>query len=297
MKKFALLLVLLLLLCVQTTFAVEITKIAFLRGSIIYVKDMKTGVEKRVGKGSYPNISPDGTMITYSVDGVAPNKDMTREIRVADLNTGRVTEFESLKHYLCYGSVWSPDSKKLAFGLFKNSRWEAVVMNYQTRDWKIVTQKVNTSLGVSSTTWSADSNSVLTQDLDSIYILNLRGDLLKKLSVSDIVDDISYISSSTTYVLSVDGKSLIFDTDQLPDDKRAPMIWAYDLSTKKRKQISSKTFGAMHPVVLPDDEIVFTGFPLTRRRGSSGIYKMKTDGTQVQLLVANADEGTVAIER
>jgi Tol biopolymer transport system component len=67
MKNLPVVLVLLLLLSVQTTLAADISKVAFLRGSFIYVKDIKTGVEKRIAKGSYPSISPDGTMIAYSL--------------------------------------------------------------------------------------------------------------------------------------------------------------------------------------------------------------------------------------
>src|SRR5215204_2229035 len=108
---------LLLILCMfaaAVAQAATISKVAFTRGGFIYVKDMQSGIEKRIAKGSYPSISPDGTSLAYSHDGVAANKDMTREIRTVDLSSGRVTEFESLKQYLCYGAVWSPDSKKLA---------------------------------------------------------------------------------------------------------------------------------------------------------------------------------------
>lgn len=276
----------------------KISKVAFARGGIIYVKDMKTGVEKRIAKGSYPSISPDGTRVAYSIDGVARNKDMTREIRVMDIATGRVTEFPTLKKYLCYGTTWSPDSKMIAFGLFRNSRWEAVVMNVDTQDWRIVSQNLKTTVGVSMTTWSADSKSVLTQDLDVVYQVNFNGDVIRKFSVNDVVDDISYVSSATTYLLSPDGNSLIFDTDELPDDKRRSMIWTYDLRTKTRKQISPRTLSAEGPVLLPSgDEFVFTGVLVARRRAAPGIYRMRRDGTGVELLVANAEQGSAAVER
>ncbi len=296
MKRLGLLLILS-LFAVQLVQASTISKVAFSRGAFIYVKDMKSGLEKRVAKGTYPSISADGASLVYSHDGVAPNKDMTREIRVVDVNTGKVTEFESLKKYLCYGAVWSPDSTKLALSLFKDSRWHAVVIDVQSRNWKIVSERVNTSMGVSSITWASDSNSILAQDLDNIYRLGLDGQLMGKFVVSEVVDDTSFVSSGTTYVLSSDGQTLFFDTEQPPGERRPPMVWRYDLATKTRKQLSPKTLSAGHPVLLPSgDEIVFTGVSLQRKGSQPGVYRMKTDGTGVQLLVANADFGSVAVE-
>jgi Tol biopolymer transport system component len=284
-------------LTLQSGAPAKISKVCFSRGGFIYVKDMKSGIEKRIAKGTYPSISPDGSRVAYSVDGATRNGDMTREIRVVDLATGRVAEFESLKSYLCYGTVWSPDSTKIAFGLFKDNRWHAVVLDVKSGDWRILTEKVNTSIGVSSTTWGADSKSILTQDLDNVYQISLAGDLQRKFGVSEIVDDISYVSSSTTYLLANGGGAVVFDTDELPDDKRPPMIWHYDLTSKTRKRLSPKNLAAYHPVLLPSgDELVFTAVSLARRKSAPAIYRMRMDGTNLQLVVANAEDGTVAVE-
>jgi len=285
-------------LTLQAGAPAKISKVCFSRGGFIYVKDMNSGVEKRIAKGTYPHISADGSRVAYSVDGATRNGAMTREIRVVDLATGRAAEFQSLKRYLCYGTVWSPDSTKIAFGLFKDSRWHAAVLDVKSGDWRILTEKVNTSIGVSSTTWSADSKSILTQDLDNVYQINLAGELQRKFGVSELVDDISYVSSSTTYVISRGGTSIFFDTEQLPDDKRSPMIWQYDLTSKTRMRLSPKNLAAYHPVLLPSgDELVFTAVSLARRKSQPGIYRMNTDGTGAQLLVANAEDGTVVIEQ
>jgi Tol biopolymer transport system component len=286
------------LLTFQSAQPAKISKVAFARGGFVYVKDFKTGIEKRIAKGSYPSISPDGTRVAFSVDGVTSNKDMSREIRLVDLATGRVTEFDSLKKYLCYGTVWSPDSKMLAFGLYQSGKWQAVVLDVETREWRIVSQKINTSLGVSATTWSADSKSILTQDLDNVYQVKLDSAVVRKFPVSEIADDISYVSSATTYVLAPDGNSLIFDTEELPGESRRSRIWEFDLRSKTRKQISPPSIAASGPSLLPSgEEIVFTGVLLARRRGLPAIYRMRRDGTRAELLVANADQGSVAIEK
>jgi len=83
-------------LTLQSGAPAKISKVCFSRSGFIYVKDMKSGVEKRIAKGTYPSISPDGSRVAYSVDGATRNGDMTREIRVVDLATGRVAEFDPL---------------------------------------------------------------------------------------------------------------------------------------------------------------------------------------------------------
>lgn len=290
------LLSLILLFLPQATPAASITKVCFARGEFIYVKDLKTGLEKRVAKGSYPSISPDGRMVAYSVDNTS-GSNMTREIRLVDLQTGKVTSFDSLKPYLCYEAIWSPDGKRIAFALFKDSHWHVTVLDVDTGDWKILSEKISATTGMSVNSWTADSSSVLGQDLDFIYQFSLNGEVLRKISVSDIVDDISYVSSATTFALSPDGKSLVFDTEVLPDDPRPPMIWVYDMQNKARKRISPKSLGALNPLLVTSgEEIIFTGVGLSKgRKQRPGVYRMRRDGTQVQLLVANAEQGSVAL--
>lgn len=296
MHLIPLLLSLSLALAIQTAPAGPITKVCFTRGEFIYLKDMKTGLERRIVKGSYPNLSPDGKTLAISVDQETRSRVLSREIKLIDLATGKVTDFVSLKKYLCYGAVWAPDGKKIAFGLFKDNQWVVAMMDVESRDWRVLTENLNKVVGVSVNSWTSDSKSLFCQDLDNIYQIGIDGAVLKKIPVADVVDDISYISSLTKFSLSSDGRSLLFDTGEQPDDPRPPMVWIYDLQTRTRKRISGKTLGAYNPQWSPSgDEIIFTAVPLAKgRKNIPAIYRMRKDGTQVQLLVANAELGSVA---
>jgi Tol biopolymer transport system component len=279
----------------------SISKICFTRGEFIYLKDMKTGLVKRVVKGSYPSLAPDGRTLAFSVDnltGAQPGKEISREIKLIDLESNKVTSFDSLKNFLCYQVTWSPDGSKVAFGLFKDHRWDLAVMDPATRAWHLVTEKLPTNAaGYSFNSWTADSQSIIGQDLDNIYQVDLEGKLLKKLAVADVVDDVSYVSSTTRFSMSADGRTLLFDTQDQPDDPRLPMIWLYDLEKKTRVRVTPKTLAGYDPQWLPSgDEIIFTG-RAPGRRTMPGIYGIRKDGTRLELLVPNGESATFALSR
>src|SRR6266496_1136348 len=282
-------------LAVQTPLATQISRICFSRGDFIYLKDVKTGLVKRLAKGSYPSLSPDGQTLAFSTDNLASGtaKSISREIKLMDLQSNKLTSFDTLKSFLCYGAIWSPDGSKLAFSVRKGERWEVGVMDAASRDWHIITDKVPGSIGVSLNSWTGDSKSILCQDLDNIYQVGLDGSQIRKIPAVDVVDDLSYISSLTKFSLSSDGRFLLFDTQDLPDEPRPPTVWIYDLEKRSRLRLTPKTLAGYHPQWLPDgDEIVFTGTAWTRaRKGAPGIYLIRKDGTHLELLVANAEEG------
>jgi len=290
------LLALILALAFQTTPANLISKVSFTRGEYIFVKDMKTGLEKQLVKGSYPALSPDGATLAYSIDNLdSSSKDMSREIKLLDLATGKVTGIPSLEKYLAYGGSWSPDGSKLAFNVLVDKQWEVGVMDANTHEWQAVTKPLSKNLGVYSATWTTDSKTIICHDLDKVYQVNLNGQIVKAIATSDVVDDISYISSATTFLMSSDGRYLVFDTETHPGETRIPMLWLYDLQLKKRTKISSALFQSSGPQWLgSDDEIVFSG-KVIGRRNSPGVYRMKRDGTHQSNVVANADQFSAAV--
>lgn len=277
--------------------ATPIAKVCFSRGEYIFVKDMKTGVEKRLVKGSYPGLSPNGRMVAFSVDNLmGQSEPMSREIKLLDLDTGKVSGFPSLGKFLCYGALWSPDGSKLAFSIFQNSNWEIAVMDANNFEWNVITKKLRKSVGVSLNSWTHDGRSILCQDLDQIYQIGLNGEVLKTIPTSEVVDDISYISSGTVFQLSADGRYLLFDTDTLPDDRRLPMLWIYDLQLQKRTKINTGRLGAFGPQWLGgDDEILFTGKSYASRSSRPNTYRARRDGTGLSLIVANAEQPTAAL--
>jgi len=278
-----------------------LSRICFARGEYIYSKDMKTGVTKRVGKGSYPNLSPDGRQLAFSIDNLTREPDskiISREIVVLNLETNKLTSFDSLKSYLCYLPIWSPDGTQLAFSILSGERWQAGVMEIATGKWEILSDKLPANGGVSLCSWTADNQSILVQDLDNIFQVDLNGKLLRKISFAEVVDDVSYTSSLTRFSLSPSGRYLLFDTGNLPDEPRLPIVWIYDLETHKRTRISPKTLSAYNPQWLPSgEEIIFAATPARSKRNTPAVYRIRRDGTLLELLIPNAEQPTFAVSR
>lgn len=274
----------------QLTPAKQISRVAFNRGEYIFVKDMKTGVEKRLVKGSYPALSPDGATLAFSVDNLeGSDRDMSRQIKLLDLGTGKITGLPALARYLCYGGVWSPDGSKLAFNIMVDKQWEVGISD-EAHQLQVPTKSISKNLGVYLSGWTSDSKTITCHDLDKVYQVDLNGSVVKTVATSEVVDDISFISSATTFLLSGDGRYLLFDTETQPGESRMPMLWVYDLQLKKRTRISPARLQASGPQWLgSDDEIVFYGKAPTRG-ARPGAYRMKRDGTQMSLVVANVEQ-------
>lgn len=294
MKARVLLLVLIVLVSTHVTSA-AISRIAFVRGSYIFLKDQKTGVIKRLVKGYYPSLSPDGKTLAFSIDSDV-GRDLARQIQLLDLDTGKIKSFASLKGHLCFEPLWAPDGSKLAFHIFATDNWNVGVIDPANGEWSVISKAANPKYGVYLTSWTADSKSILCHDLDMLYQIDLDGDVIRKIPVNDIVDDPGYVSSSTMFSLSPDGKLLLFDTDELPDDPRTAAVWIYDLEQRTRKRLTAKNFAGLNPQWLSSGtEIVFTGSQWRRgRHVVDGIYKMKVGQTQRVLLVPNASQATFA---
>ena len=252
-------------------------------------------LEKRLVKGSYPALSPDARTLAFSVDGVnTTTKDMSREIKFLDLSTGKVSGVPSLEKFLCYGGVWSPDGGMFAFSMLVDKQWEVGVLDVQTQKWQVLTKQLSKSLGVYSSTWTPDSKTVVCHDLDKIFQVDLKGNIVKTIVANEVVDDITFISSATTFLLSSDGRYLLFDTETQPGESRIPMLWLYDLQLKKRTRISPARLRSSSPQWLGSgDEIVFSGMA-SGKGARPNVYRMKSDGTQMSLVVGNVDQFSAA---
>jgi TolB protein len=91
-------------------------KIAYDRNGKIFVADLDGTHSKKIAEGDWPEISPDGTRVAFNTAGEAKNRPgPERHIAIADVASGKFTVVPNIPSDNCYGPVWSPDGKQLAF--------------------------------------------------------------------------------------------------------------------------------------------------------------------------------------
>ena len=141
------------------------------KGTCVYsVADKR---EMEVVRGvSDPCLSPDGTKLAYT----ANTKDGGRIIKVIDINT-KVKTILNTQSNNCYGAVWSPDGKYIAYNVFDaaKSKWSiAVIDAANTMPPNVLTEQLEQSY---MPTWLADSKSVVVQNMDNVFVFDLSGNI------------------------------------------------------------------------------------------------------------------------
>lgn len=148
-----------------------------------------------------PDISPDGTKIVY-VKGLFGNA----QIWVMDADGSNATAIKTDGDN--FGSVWSPDGKKIAFE--DQDAWDISVMDADGSNEKNLTQ--SSSYSESDPAWSPDGNKIVyvketntfdgSKD-DNLAIINSDGSDSKLLTQND-----NYTDSNPSW--SPDGSKIVF---------------------------------------------------------------------------------------
>lgn len=172
------------------------------KGTCVYsVADKKEIV---VVRGvSDPCLSPDGTKLAYTYN----TQDGGRGIKVIDINTKKKTILNT-KSDNCYGPVWSPDGKMIAYNVFdtQKSNWDIAVIDTGNTGFKVITHKLQQCYAPA---WSYNNKSIMVQDLDNVYVFDLSGNIINTYAVSAMTKTLGP-SSSDRFIPSDDGKKIVF---------------------------------------------------------------------------------------
>lgn len=247
------------------------------KGICVYSIAGKT--EVLVTQGHDPCISPDGTKLAYTVY----SKNGNRTIGIIDLTTKQ----KSLLHtnsYNCYGPVWSPDGDYIAYNVFdeQKANWSIAVINIADGLPRVITKKQEQCY---SPAWSNDSKSVITQDLDDIFVFDLGGNIINKYKVTDVVKGMG-LSSTDRVLLSPEGRKMIYscDVDEPGYDGPPSAAFVYDIDNKTSVRLSPKGYYATG-VWLQGGKVLFTGGKIQSM--VSNVYVVGLDGKNLKLLFAN----------
>jgi len=287
----------LLLLFSSTLFAADAPrKIAFGRGSAVWVANLDGSAARKVATGSWPDISPDGTRLAYTVD--EPSKsEARRHVAVVDLGTGKTTILKDVPSNNCYGSWWSPDGSKLVFNIWTDNDWHIGLINADGTGFRYLKKATEKGHSLYPQCWARDGQSIFAQDLDAIYQLGVDGEVQKKWPLKPLIAD-GDMNSGSRMSLSPDGRTLLVEVDQNEEPARKdwdgpqPAIWSIDLAAGKAVRLTGRTIFAWEPRWMSDTEFLCTNQPVGEKEPS--IYRASADGKSLKPVLKNARTPSVS---
>jgi TolB protein len=273
-------------------------KIAYDRTGKIFVADVDGTHSKKIAEGSWPEISPDGTRVTFNTEGDAKNHPgPERHIAIADVASGKVTVVPNIPSDNCFGPVWSPDGKQLAFSIMTDNAWHLGLVNADGSAFRLVKNAELKPDAFGAPEWARDGKSIFCHDLDNIYHIDLDGNVLKKWELSKILADAS-MNSGCRLSVSPDGNSLLMDVDCGSEHERKnwdgpqPAVERLDLTADKAVRISGKDDYVWQPFWLTANE--FLCIMQKESENQASIYRMSLDGKNPKLVVKHARTPTAS---
>jgi TolB protein len=264
-------------------------KIAYEQDEKIFVANADGTHAKKIADGALPEISPDGTRIAFNTEGDAKNRPgPERHIAIADIASGKVTVLPNIPSDNCFGPVWSPDGKRLAFSIMADQAWQLGLMNTDGSGFRFVKNAELRPDAFGAPEWARDGKSIFCHDLDNIYEIDLDGNLLKKWELSKVLTDAS-MNGGDRLSISPDGKSLLMDVDCGSEHERKnwdgpqPAIEKLDLGSDKPVRVTGKDDFVWEPFWLSANE--FLCIIQKENENTPSIYRMALDGKNPKLLV------------
>jgi TolB protein len=274
-------------------------KIAYERGENIFVADLDGSHSQKVATGALPDISPDGSRVAFNTQDDAKNRPgPERHIAIAEVATGKVTVLKDIPSDNCFGPVWSPDGKQLAFMIMADKKWQLGLVNADGSGFRLVKNAELNNDGLGGLEWSRDGKWIFCHDLDNLYQIDPDGKTANKWALAKILTDAS-MNSGDRLSVSADGKSLLRDVDCGAEHERKnwdgpqPAIEKFDLGSEKAVRVTGKNDFAWEPFWLSADE--FLCIMQKENENEPSIYRMSADGRNPKLLVKHARTPSVSL--
>jgi TolB protein len=274
--------------------------IAYERDEKIFVADLNGTHPKKIADGALPEISPDGAHVAFNTEGDAKDRPgPERHIAIADVATGKVTVLPNIPSDNCFGPVWSPDGKQLAFSIMADKAWQLGVVNADGSGFRFVKNADLRPEAFGAPEWARDGQSIFCHDLDNIYQIDPEGKLLKKWEVSKILTDAS-MNGGDRLSVSPDGKALLMDVDCGTEHERKdwdgpqPAVERLDLNSDKAVRVTGKDDYVWGPFWLSANE--FLCIMQKENEKQPSIYRMTLDGKNPRLLIKHARTPTASAQ-
>jgi TolB protein len=285
------------LLLFDASVGAEPRRMAFERGSDVWVANLDGTGAKRIARGAQPDISPKGARIAFNTD-TGDLKTLNRRIAFADVATGKATVFKKeIPSDNCQHAVWSPDDSQILFNLYVENDWHLGLINADGSGFRYVKKAPSKKGGFWSACWAPDGHSVYVQDLDKISQLGLDGTELKAWDLHALFPSAG-LTSSSRMAVSPDGDTLLLDAEVDEEAEREDWdgppsaIWTLDLATGKVTRLTPKGFFGWSGSWLSGEEILFVS--QGDREKQPSLYRMSRQAENRKQLLKNANAPSVS---
>jgi len=281
---------------IALSLAAEPQHIVFERGSAIWIANIDGTKAQKITQGSGPSLSPDGTRIAFNTDN--SDKDLVREIAIADIATKKVTIVKEIPSKNCYHALWSPDGKQILFYLWNGNDWDLAMIAPDSSGLRTIRKADSEHHSLWSTCWAVDGKSIFAQDLDYLYQLNLEGAEMKKWKLETLFPA-GGMNSGGTIAVSPDGKTLLVEVDMdeevtnMPDwEGPPPSLWTFDLESGKATRLTEKGKLAASGCWLDKTHILFNLFSPKEKQPS--LYEMEIGKKEMKRIIKDAANPSVS---
>ena len=275
----------------------ETRRLAFERGSDVWVANFDGTGAKKIARGFAPDFSPDGQRVTFHTDS-GDQKTLERRIAVADLPSGRVTVFKKeIPSDNCQHAVFSPDGSQILFNLYTEADWHLGLINLDGSGFRYFKKAPRKNSSLWSACWAPNGQSVYVQDLDKIVQLGLDGAELKTWDLHALFPA-GGLTSASRLAVSPDGATLLLDVEVDEEIDRddwegpPPTIWTLDLATEKTTRLTPKDFFGWNGCWLSAEEVLFVS--QSEKEKTPSLYRMTRQGETPKLFFENANAPSVS---
>jgi TolB protein len=273
-------------------------KLAFERSGAVWVAKFDGTNAKKVAAGVRPDLARDGSRLAFNTES-AEGKPFERRIAVVDLASGQVSVFSALPSNNSFGPKWSPDGTKLLFEIMDSEHWQLGVANADGTGFRYLKIPGVTVGLFNPGCWAPDGRSIFTQDLNTIYQIDLDGVVLKKWEISKLISG-GDMSSESSLAISPDGTTLLIEAEMDEEDPGRknwdgppPAIWSFPLAAGTAKRLTPPKFFAWQPRWTGAGEIIFVSQAENEKQPS--IYIAPVENLKARkLLMKNANMPSVS---